>query len=455
MGVEAGIFRQYLNPIRSMADYSADLDKAESNKLALVGQRRQNEIAGLQADVTRQSMADAMAKQNAIREIYSANPTAKPMERAQLLQANPLTAGDGIAAEKGILDNEGKRASTSNAQAEADAKVADAKYKAMAHHAQGLAYVRTPQDVVTYIDQGIAKGVFPADAREQALEKAQSYPSIDAWRKDSEAAAVPAVDKFKADADMARSKLSSDTQITTTRMSNETSRANNSASVAQSERSSLRADARSKESNSASLSKPFEVTGPDGLPVLVRQDKQGNITPVSGFGPKAAADKPMTDAQAKAALFGSRMETSNKILEGLADSGTEVSVPGSRSGFGVGSVINALSPAKQQQLDQAKRDFINATLRRESGAVITDAEFSNGDKQYFPQVGDSAAVKAQKAGNRAIAVRGVQAEVPKANRGVLAEIQGKDGADAKPSAGGNLSATESAELEALRARFKK
>lgn len=47
-------------------------------------------------------------------------------------------------------------------------------------------------------------------------------------------------------------------------------------------------DARSRESTAATVGKPFEVTGPDGQPVLVTQDKQGNIKPVQGYSPKAS-----------------------------------------------------------------------------------------------------------------------------------------------------------------------
>jgi hypothetical protein len=42
-----------------------------------------------------------------------------------------------------------------------------------------------------------------------------------------------------------------------------------------------------------------------------------------------------------------------------------------------------------QKYDQAKADFINAQLRRESGAAIAQSEFSNADKQYFPVPGDT------------------------------------------------------------------
>ena len=178
-------------------------------------------------------------------------------------------------------------------------------------------------------------------------------------------------------------------------------------------------DARSRESTAATLSKPFEVTGADGNPVLVQQDKQGNITPVQGYKPKGGAEKPLNDTQSKALLFGSRMREADKVLESLAKAGTTTSVPGSRSGYGVGPVVTALSSAPKQQIDQAKRDFVNAVLRRESGAVIADSEFDNADKQYFPQIGDSKEVIAQKARNRKLAIDGILQEVPENRRNSL------------------------------------
>lgn len=126
-------------------------------------------------------------------------------------------------------------------------------------------------------------------------------------------------------------------------------------------------------------------------------------------------EKPLNDTQSKALLFGSRMREAGKVLDALAKDGTSASVPGSRAGYGIGSTITALSSSKQQQLDQAKRDFVNAVLRRESGAVIADSEFENADKQYFPQIGDSKEVIAQKKRNRELATNGILQEVP-ANR---------------------------------------
>lgn len=137
------------------------------------------------------------------------------------------------------------------------------------------------------------------------------------------------------------------------------------------------------------------------------------------FDKTKAEDKPLNDTQSKALLFGSRMRESNTVLSELEKAGTTTSFPGARAGYGIGATVNAISSAQQQQLEQAKRDFVNAVLRRESGAVIADSEFANAEKQYFPQIGDSKEVIKQKARNRQLAIDGILAEVPEGKRDSL------------------------------------
>lgn len=128
----------------------------------------------------------------------------------------------------------------------------------------------------------------------------------------------------------------------------------------------------------------------------------------------AGANKPLNDVQSKALQFGTRMQAAGSVLDGLASKG--VDQPGlikrAADAVGMGGAANWTQSGEQQQVEQAQRDFINAVLRRESGAAIADSEFSNARQQYFPQVGDSPEVIAQKRKNREIATSGVLAEVP-------------------------------------------
>ena len=116
---------------------------------------------------------------------------------------------------------------------------------------------------------------------------------------------------------------------------------------------------------------------------------------------------PMSDGQANAATYADRMAAAEQILSDpqiiAAGMDTQNKVLGSVPGVG-----NFMVPEDYQRFEQAQRDFVNAVLRKESGAVISDEEFDNARRQYFPQPGDSPAVLEQKAKNRATALSGIR-----------------------------------------------
>jgi hypothetical protein len=104
-----------------------------------------------------------------------------------------------------------------------------------------------------------------------------------------------------------------------------------------------------------------------------------------------------TEGEKKGGLFAARMDTTVPVLERFEGEGTKL---GQALAAGIPLVGNYLLSPEYQQYDQAKRDFTNATLRQESGAVIGDSEFANAERQYFPVPGDSKEVIAQKRRNR-------------------------------------------------------
>lgn len=125
--------------------------------------------------------------------------------------------------------------------------------------------------------------------------------------------------------------------------------------------------------------------------------------------------------QGKAAGFTDRMLQSEGILSGVApppgqagppmpgvqDVGSNITQTGLSKIPGAG---NFLISGERQKYNQAKSDFINAQLRRESGAAIAQSEFDNADRQYFPVPGDSSSTIKQKAANRRAAVEAMGRE---------------------------------------------
>jgi hypothetical protein len=141
--------------------------------------------------------------------------------------------------------------------------------------------------------------------------------------------------------------------------------------------------------------------------------------PVQG-NPFSAGGK-FNEGQGKAAGFTDRMLQSEGILSGVAvPEGYEgPTTPGVQNQgmdlrqAGLSKVPlagNYLVSNERQKFEQAKRDFINAQLRRESGAAISPTEFESADKQYFPVPGDRPDVIEQKAANRRAAIEAMGRE---------------------------------------------
>ena len=134
----------------------------------------------------------------------------------------------------------------------------------------------------------------------------------------------------------------------------------------------------------------------------------------------------LTESQGNATAYGMRMKEANSILAplekaGVKNTGLVSGVVGSTLGIvpligdkleGMsGSVFNALpqilgglSP-EQQQVAQARINFITAVLRKESGASISPSEFTTAEKNYFPKPGDDASVVSQKQKARDLAIK--------------------------------------------------
>ena len=110
--------------------------------------------------------------------------------------------------------------------------------------------------------------------------------------------------------------------------------------------------------------------------------------------------KQATDAQSITAGFANRMEQSNAVFDVLEKYTDNLGVLAYPSQRALPDFLNLLKSNNFQSLEQAQRNFINAVLRRESGAVISPTEFADARRQYFPMPGDSKDVLEQKRMNR-------------------------------------------------------
>lgn len=134
-----------------------------------------------------------------------------------------------------------------------------------------------------------------------------------------------------------------------------------------------------------------------GLSIKVNEDGSFEIT--EGGAPSKS--KALTEGQSKALAFSERMEASQAILANVEQAGTDI-FDAIVSQLPIGA--NLLTSPEYKIYDQAKRDFVNAVLRFESGAAIGKDEFTNAEIQYFPRPGDTPQVIANKRRNRELAI---------------------------------------------------
>lgn len=153
------------------------------------------------------------------------------------------------------------------------------------------------------------------------------------------------------------------------------------------------------------------------------------------------ANKPPTAEQSLSGGFADRMTVANDITNKLASRGTDfwnTALDSKIFGIGIPGASFAQSDDYKRYV-QARDDFINAQLRRESGAAISDPEYERANKQYFPQPNDPKELIEQKARNRALAVEGMKRNAGpnyKPDPLVQEALRGKKDAPGGPQAGG-------------------
>lgn len=196
------------------------------------------------------------------------------------------------------------------------------------------------------------------------------------------------------------------------------------------------------------------VTTEDGRVVVVDKNN-ATATPAVGPDGKPIMGKggSLNGEQANALAFATRMGASDKVLEDMAAKGVMLPSQIRRAagsipivGDALATGANFIASPDQQQVEQAQRDFINAVLRRESGAAISMGEFANAAQQYFPQPGDSKAVIDQKRAARQRAFQTMLAAVPANQRALPALPQAQAapvaaGAPSNPAASSGWSIT--------------
>ncbi len=225
------------------------------------------------------------------------------------------------------------------------------------------------------------------EIRKNATAKQQATAAADVH---SEKAATLPVTQAVADATLKNPALLNPAQQSQATIAADSAKAtatNRAMTLGETRRHNLETELRLKMAADPS-DKPLSVTEAQtlGVPVGTTHKQAAGMTPT----------KPPTAAQGAIATYAARIKNAGEDLDRLTP------------GYGTAArAYDAITPdfintEVGKSFDRARRDVINAILRRESGAVISDSEFDNAYKQYIPVAGDSKDRIAEKKRNREI-----------------------------------------------------
>lgn len=153
--------------------------------------------------------------------------------------------------------------------------------------------------------------------------------------------------------------------------------------------------------------------GPDGrfYPINPPQGTSLQVDPTTGavtFN-QGAGVKPLTEGQSKDAVFSTRARGALQILDPI-DRALASAVD--RVAGSVPVAGNYLTSEQYQKANNAGKEFLQAILRKDTGAAITKEETAEYGDVYLPRPGDSDAVIAQKRQARSRALAAIEAGMP-------------------------------------------
>ena len=143
------------------------------------------------------------------------------------------------------------------------------------------------------------------------------------------------------------------------------------------------------------------VKAPSGTQLSVGPDGQVSFVQGSGM-------KPLTEAQSKDTVFVTR---ASGALPKIDELGNELTSAAQNAVGGL-PFGNYAKTAKFQQAEQAGKEFLQAILRKDTGAAITAEETAEYGSVYLPRPGDSPEVLNQKQESRRRAVDAIKAGLP-------------------------------------------
>ncbi len=144
------------------------------------------------------------------------------------------------------------------------------------------------------------------------------------------------------------------------------------------------------------------VKAPSGMSITTNPDGTVSVTQ----GPTGGK---MTEQNSKDMVYAKRAAGALPIIDKMGDALTSA---GEAVGGSVPAVGNYLKSPEYQQAEQAGKEFLQAILRKDTGAAITAQEVNEYGTVYLPRPGDSQQVLAQKKESRRRALEALALGIP-------------------------------------------
>lgn len=150
----------------------------------------------------------------------------------------------------------------------------------------------------------------------------------------------------------------------------------------------------------------YAINPPSGM--SVEADGQGGFRLVQG--PGVGGGKPLTEGQSKDTVFATRAEGALTVLDKVDTALT--SFPERVAENDPTGLVRGMQTPEFQQAQQSGLEFLQAILRKDTGAAITPAEQQEYGRVYLPQPGDGPQIIEQKRASRRRALEAIKAGMP-------------------------------------------
>ena len=188
----------------------------------------------------------------------------------------------------------------------------------------------------------------------------------------------------------------------------------------------------------------YAVDVPQGM--SIESDGAGGFRMVQGAG--AGTAKPFTEGQSKDVVYATRAQGALQVLEPVAE--TLTSLPSRMAESDPTGIIRGRVQSPEYQIARnAGDEFLQAILRKDTGAAITPSEQALYGVTYLPQPGDGPEVLAAKTTARQRAVAAINAGMSPAQMVAAEKALGGAPPAAGAAQGGTASVANDAEYEAL------